>query len=185
MPWRIRQPGTDRGQWGCKIARVKNIKRINVFALVGVFVAAALIAFVTALGFYGDFPAINVLASTLMWVMAVVCGIAGWVIRRRIANGEVGMDRSQLNPVTVAQWLALGQAVAWVGAVIGGLYVGVGFYVVPKASTLVAASEDIPGVVSGALSCVAATIAGVWLERSCIAPPPDAPEPPLRSGAAA
>lgn len=164
---------------------MRDIKRINIRSLVGAFVAAALIAWVTALGFYGSFPAINVLASTLLWVMAVVCGVAGWVIRRRIAEGNVGMDRSQLNPVTVAQWLALGQAVAWVGSVIGGLYVGVGAYVLPKASDLVAASEDVPGIISGALACIAAAIAGVWLERSCIAPPPDAPDSRMTSGVAA
>ncbi|HIW95808.1 MAG TPA: DUF3180 domain-containing protein [Candidatus Corynebacterium gallistercoris] len=150
------------------------MKKVDVRALLLAGVAAGLIAWVTALGFYGDFPPIKPIASTLLWIFAAVCAVAGYVIRRRIAGGEVGMDTSQLNPVVVAQWLILGQAVAWIGAVLAGVYVGIGAYVLPHAGDLVAAEQDVPGVIAGALGAVAAAVAGVWLERGCEAPPPNA-----------
>lgn len=150
------------------------MKKLDVRALGLTAVAAGLIGWVTALGFYGDFPPIKPIASVLLWLFAVVCAVAGYVIRRRVAEGEVGMDTSQLNPVTVAQWLALGQAVAWIGAILAGVYVGVGVYVLPQAAELVAAEQDVPGIIAGSLGAAAAAVAGVWLERGCEAPPPNA-----------
>jgi len=59
-----------------------------------------------------------------------------------------------------------------------GLFAGAGMYVIPQAGRLMAAEADLPGVIAGAVGALAAVVAGMWLERSCEAPPPDAPLTP-------
>lgn len=154
------------------------LKRTQISTISAVAVVCALIAWVTTLSFYGSFPPIKTTGAVLLWVFALVCAVAGWVIRKRIGASGVGMDRSQIQPTTVAQWLALGQATAWGGSVFLGVFVGVGLYVLPNAGRLMAAEADVPGVIAGALGGLVAVVAGMWLERSCEAPPPDAPLTP-------
>lgn len=138
-------------------------------------VIAALIGWMTAFGFYGSFPPLGVVGSAVLFIMAVACGIAGLVVRKKIGEGEVGHDQSQMSPLTVAQLMVAGQAVAWIGSIIGGGYAGIGVHVMLHAGELTAAQNDVPGVIAGALGGLAAAAAGVWLERSCIAPPMDPP----------
>jgi len=155
------------------------LKRTKISTLAVVAIVFALIAWVSTLSFYGSFPPIKTTASVLLWVFAIVCAVAGWIIRKRIdSSSGVGMDRTQMQPTTVVQWLALGQATAWAGSVFLGMFVGAGLYVLPNAGHLMAAEADVPGVIGGALGALAAVVAGVWLERSCEAPPPDAPLTP-------
>lgn len=155
------------------------LKRTKISTLAVVAIVFALIAWVSTLSFYGSFPPIKTTGSVLLWIFAIVCAVAGWVIRKRIGSSSgVGMDRTQMQPTTVVQWLALGQATAWAGSVFLGMFVGAGLYVLPNAGHLMAAEADVPGVIAGALGALAAVVAGVWLERSCEAPPPDAPLTP-------
>ena len=70
------------------------------------------------------------------------------------------------------QFLLVGKASAWTGAIVGGAYAGIAVYVLPKAGELVAASGDVAGVVSSALGGAAMCVTGVVLERHCEAPPP-------------
>lgn len=151
------------------------MKPTNIKSLVAMAVVMGLLGVVGTLSFYGDFPPISVLNSVVLWVMAAVCAVAGWIISRRIENEEVGLDSSQMNPLSISNWMLVGKATAWIGAAFGGLYVGIGIYVLPKATDLVAANNDVAGVIAGALGGAAAAVAGAYLERSCIAPPPDAP----------
>lgn len=136
---------------------------------------AVLFGVVITLSFYGSFPPMGWRNSVVFWILAVVCAIAGWVISRRIADEEVGMDRSQISPLAVSNWMLTGRAVAWAGAIFGGFYIGMAIYVLPKAGYLVAADNDVPGMVAAILGATAAAAAGLYLERSCMAPPPDAP----------
>lgn len=136
---------------------------------------AVLFGVVITLSFYGHFPPIGWRNSAGFWGLAVVCVIAGWVIARRIADDNVGLDRSQISPLTVFNWMLVGRSAAWVGAIFSGFYVGVACYVLPQAGELVAARDDVPGIVAAILGAAAAMAAGLYLERSCQAPPPDAP----------
>ena len=132
--------------------------------VVGVVTAAA------AWAWYGSFPPVQVRDSLVLWVVAAAAGWLGVVVRRRIADGMVGFDRSQWSPVTVT-WCAMGgRAVAWVAAAVAGAYGGVAVYVLAHRAELVAAAGDVPGVVAGCLAALAATAAGVWLERGCAVP---------------
>lgn len=154
------------------------LKRTKISTVALVAIVCALIAWVSTLSFYGSFPPIKATSSVLLWIFAIVCAIGGWLIRKRIGNSGIGMDRTQMQPTTVTQWLALGKATAWAGAVFLGLFAGAGMYVIPQAGRLMAAEADLPGVIAGAVGALAAVVAGMWLERSCEAPPPDAPLTP-------
>lgn len=150
-------------------------KPTPVAALCWAAVIAMPIAWMVAWRFYGAFPPIGVMASILLFVMAGVCVAAGVVIRKKINDGDIGHDRSQMSPLTVAQWMLFGQAVAWIGAVLGGVYAGIAIHVLLNAAELTAAQNDVPGVLAGVLGGVGAAVAGAWLERSCVAPPVDPP----------
>lgn len=154
---------------------MNEMKPTAMSSLLWAAVIAALIAWMTAFGFYGSFPPLSVMGSVLLFLMAVGCGIAGKIVRKKISEGEIGHDRSQMSPITVAQLMITGQAVAWIGAVIGGAYTGIGVHVMLHAGELTAAQQDVPGVIVGALGGLAAAVAGAWLERSCVAPPMDPP----------
>lgn len=150
------------------------MKRTSIGALIGagVFVAAA--AAILTTRFYGSMLAIPATVSITLWVMAVVCGVLTWKVRsakEEDAHG-IGLDNSQLNPMTILQFMLVGRASAWTGAIVGGAYVGIAVYVIPRASELVAASNDLVGVVSSALGGLAMAVAGVVLERHCEVPPP-------------
>ncbi|KQB86192.1 DUF3180 domain-containing protein [Corynebacterium lowii] len=149
------------------------MKRTSLKALgaAGVFVAA--LAAIATWRFYGVLGAIPVTVSVTLWVMAVVCLYLALKVRSRRKDGRIGMDRSQLNPVMVAQFLVVGKASAWTGSLVGGAYVGMGIYILPQAGRLVAAANDVPGVVASALGGIALAAAGVFLERNCeVSPPP-------------
>ncbi len=154
---------------------MNNLKPTSVGAIVVAAVAAALIGAVTALSFYGNFPPIHVYSSAGMWIVAIVCAVCARIVKRKIDDGEVGQDASQISPLTVAVLGALGRAVAWAGAVVGGGYAGVSVYVLMRAGELSAAQSDVPGALAGMIGGGLAAAAGLWLERSCVAPPPDSP----------
>ena len=107
-----------------------------------------------------------------LWVIAAVAGWIAWVVKNRREEGRVGLDRTQLNPMMVANFMVFGKACAWAGAVCGGAYAGGLVYVLPRITTLAAASGDTPPLVAGTLGGLALSVAGVILERVCEVSPP-------------
>ena len=140
----------------------------RIIAVVGFFAAAALILVGR---FYGSMSPIRPIDAISMMLVAVVCGVGWWLVRKNVSQGRVGMDRSQLNPLTAAGWLVLGRAAAYTGAVVGGVYLGIAIHVLPRMSSLVAAHDDAAGVVVCTLAGLAASAAGLALERACTVPP--------------
>ncbi|MGP6174631.1 DUF3180 domain-containing protein [Corynebacterium sp. A21] len=136
----------------------------------GVFVTLA--AAILTWGFYGRMAEVPVAVSLTLWVMAAVCVFLAQKVKSRLADGRIGQDNSQLNPVTAAQFLIIGKASAWTGAIIGGAYVGMATYIIPVAAALSAAAADLPGVVASATGGIALSVAGLYLERTCHVPPP-------------
>ncbi|MDO5032260.1 DUF3180 domain-containing protein [Corynebacterium sp.] len=137
----------------------------------GLFVAAA--AAILTTRFYGSMIAIPATVSVSLWAVTVVCVFLTIKVRSAKEDGHgIGLDSSQLNPMTIAQFMLVGKASAWTGTIVGGAYAGMAVYVVPKASELVAAASDLTGVVTSALGGLAMAIAGVVLERHCEVPPP-------------
>lgn len=135
---------------------------------------AVVVGFAAAWTFYGSFPRITVGSSLALWVFAIVAAVLALLVRRRIEDGSVGQDRSQMSPVFISRCALFGKAAAWIGAVVGGLYAGVTVYVLLRHSELLAAQQDTPGAVTCLVAGAAMAGAGVWLERSCLVPPGDA-----------
>lgn len=147
--------------------------RTSISALIGtaLFVAAA--AAILTTRFYGSMLAIPATVSISLWAMALVCVLLTLKVRGAKEDEHgIGLDNSQLNPMTIAQFLLVGKASAWTGAIVGGAYVGMAVYVVPRAGELVAAAGDLVGVVTSALGGAAMCVSGVVLERHCEVPPP-------------
>lgn len=146
---------------------------ISVLVAVAAFCAAAM-AIVTW-GFYGYMTRVPLSVSATLWLMAAVC--IGCTLKVRAAKKKdshgIGLDRSQLNPITIARFAMVGKASAWTGAIVGGAYAGMATFVLPKASQLVAASEDVVGVVACVLGGLAMSVSGILLERACELPPGD------------
>ncbi|WKD58158.1 hypothetical protein CAPI_08155 [Corynebacterium capitovis DSM 44611] len=136
----------------------------------GGFCAAA--AFILIRRFYGAIAGIDVTLSLPLWIVAAVCLFSAYMVRKRREEGKVGLDRSQLNPLMAANFMLMGKASAWSGAVCGGVFAGVLVYVAPRVSALLAAEADLPGAVSGTFGGLALAVAGVVLERSCEVSPP-------------
>lgn len=146
--------------------------RTNITALVGVagfFAAAALIL---VRRFYGSWQTISPLWSLPLWAIAAMCAFLAVMVRRRRKEGRVGLDRSQINPMMMANFMVIAKASAWSGAIIGGWFLGLAVWVLPRMNTLTAAQADLPGVIAGTLGGVALAVAGVILERSCEVSPP-------------
>lgn len=149
------------------------MKRTSLGALIGVGVFMAAAAAILTTRFYGSMMAIPVTVSATLWLMVVVSlGLTWKVDKATDEDHGIGLDNSQLNPMTIAQFMLVGKASAWTGAIVGGLYAGVAVYVIPNAGTLVAASDDLAGVLASAVGGIAMSAAGLRLERHCETPPP-------------
>lgn len=148
------------------------MKSTNWVALIGlgVFVAAASLLLVAR--FYGSMSSVPISVALMLWAMTILCVLLAVRLRGRIRDEKIGQDRSQLNPVTAAEFLIVGKTSAWTGALFGGAYTGMACYVVAKYSELAAAAQDTPVVVAAALGGVGMSAAGYWLEKCCTVPPP-------------
>ncbi|MFP7366226.1 DUF3180 domain-containing protein [Corynebacterium callunae] len=136
----------------------------------------AAVAAILTWRFYGAMSTIPMKVSITLWVLAIICGWAAVRVQGKVDEGMVGQDASQMNPLTIAYLAMLGRASAWGGAIVGGIYVGMASFVIPRVGELSAAQADMPGVLASALGGIALAGAGLYLERSCQAPPPQSGE---------
>lgn len=152
---------------------MKKMKQVAPSALVIAAVIAAALVWVTALGFYAHFPSIKLTTGSVLWIAAIICGVQGFIMRKKLEDNAIGLDRSQINPMTVAFSGVFGQSVAWIGAIFAGAYGGLVMFLVFNAGHLVAAQDDTPGAIVGMLGGAMAAVAGKWLEQNCLTPPED------------
>lgn len=148
------------------------MNRTPISGLIGAAAFAAAAAWILARRFFGTFGSMTMVVPMSLWVLAAVCGCFAYMVKKRREEGSVGLDRSQLNPLTVANLLVFGKACAWGGAVCGGVYAGALGYVAPRLGMLAAAADDFPALLAGALGGLACAAAGVVLERACEVEPP-------------
>lgn len=147
------------------------MNRTSVGLLATSAVAATVVSFAAVWVFYGSYPPLRVSGSAALWIFAVIAGVLAVTVRRRIRDGEVGQDRSQMSPVFISRCALFGKAAAWIGVLLGGFYAGVTGYVLFRHGDLLAAQQDTPGAVVALLAAAAMAVAGVLLERSCMVPP--------------
>lgn len=147
--------------------------KTNIWALLatGAFVACA--SWILCRRFYGVMVAIPATVSITLWVMAVVCVLLAIKVNRAKADDAhgIGLDRTQLNPLTIAQFLLVGKASAWTGTIVGAGYGGLALYIIPQVGELSAAAADAPGVIASVVGGAAMAIAGLVLEHQCQVPP--------------
>lgn len=128
--------------------------------------------------FYGSFVPIPWAVSVTLWLLVVVNVAAAQKVKSSMEEEHsIGLDRSQLDPMTVALFAAMAKASAWTGSIVGGIYLGIASYVVPNAGRLEAAAEDLPGVLTSLIGAIALVVAALYLERHCETPPPTDGEP--------
>ncbi|MDV7199521.1 DUF3180 family protein [Rhodococcus kroppenstedtii] len=142
-------------------------------------VTAAVAAWLLIRTFYGTVPPIFPFAGASLYPVAVVLVVVGVVVRSRLRSRRIGPGPGQLHPITVARAAALAKAAALVGAAAAGVWAGVLVHLVPLRGVLRAASEDLPGVVVGAVAGVVTVGAALWVEHCCRTPdePGDDPAP--------
>lgn len=138
------------------------------------FAAAAFFAactYMLMLRFYGALVPVPAAVPVTLLGMAALCVGFALHIRRSVAQRRVGLDRTQLNPLRAAGYLAFAKASEWMAAIMGGTYLGMAGYVLPRAGRLSAAAADAPVVVAAVIASVALAAAARWLERNCMTPP--------------
>lgn len=148
------------------------MKPTSVTALVGTWGLFAAATLIIVQQFYSMMAAVPASVAITLWAMAALCVLLAWTVRGKISDNRIGFDRSQLEPTKVAYYLVIGKTSAWTGAIFAGIYTGMGVYVIPRMSFLLSAGDDGPRVIAAGLGGLALSAAGLWLERSCTAPPP-------------
>ncbi|AKK03986.1 DUF3180 domain-containing protein [Corynebacterium epidermidicanis] len=148
------------------------MKLTSIPGLIGSFIFFLLAAFILSRAYYGQMGPVSIRATFTLWFLAAVCVILSLRVRERKEKGEIGLDRSQLSPLVAANFLVIGKATSWTGAIVGGCYAGLAAHVLPNIGQLTAAANDAPAVISGTLGGICAAIAGVYLDRNCETPPP-------------
>lgn len=137
--------------------------------LSGLFTASA--SAIITWHFFSWIPPVPVSVPVLLFVLAAVCLYLGWKVGSRISEGRIGLDRSQMSPMMVANCLVIAKASAWTGAITGGCYGGMVGYLVVHRNLLAAAAEDLPMVAAAFLAGVILAGAGLYLEHNCHVPP--------------
>lgn len=151
------------------------IRELLVIALI-----ATVVAWVATRIAYGSFPPISDFAGASLYPVAAIEAALGFFIRARVNDSQIGADRHQLHPITVARAVALAKASAQVGAAAAGVWLGFLGWVFPQRGTLRAAAADSPGALIGCGAGIVLVVAALWLEYCCRAPedPTDTPAAP-------
>jgi hypothetical protein len=143
--------------------------------LTAVAVLTAVVGYMLVVLTYRWFPPITL--WTGISLLAVAIAEAGWAfyVRAKINDGEIGDAPGWLHPLAVARSVLIAKASAWVGALVGGWWVGVLVYLLPRRSTMKVAGEDTAGAAMAAVCALALVIAALWLQHCCKSPeePPD------------
>lgn len=146
--------------------------RIAASTLVLVALVAAVAGFVLTGTFLGSLPPVGWSWLTLV-VVALIDLLLALRIRSAISDGGVGLDRSQMHPLTIARCAALGQASAVLGAAAGGLGAGLCLFFIPRVGELAAASDEAGPSAAVLISGALLVAAGLFLESACRTPPSD------------
>ncbi|MBY4130804.1 DUF3180 domain-containing protein [Rhodococcus fascians] len=138
--------------------------------VLGLFLLASIGTWLLVRVFYGSLPPIPVYAGASLYLVAVVEVVTAVMVRNRIAEHRVGTGLHDLSPLTVYRALVLAKASLLVGTAVVGVSVGFLVYVMPRATTVRAASSDRVGAIVALVAGVAVVAAAVWLEQCCRTP---------------
>lgn len=107
--------------------------------------------------------------SSVLTVAALAVALAGWAwsFRRRLGDG-----RSPVDPFVAVRTAALAMAASRSGAVIAGLYAGIGGWYASDLSTPAARDRALT-CVAGVVAAIALLVVALWLEKICRLPGDD------------
>ena len=137
--------------------------------LLAVAVVAALALWIVIRYNYGAFPSLPWLAGISLYAVAALEVVIGFVVRKRIADREIGSGSRQLHPINAARLVALAKASAILGAVAAGGWAGILIFLLQNL-ILDAARADRPGAIIGIVGGVLLAAAALWLEHCCRTP---------------
>lgn len=116
---------------------------------------------------YGSMPPLPTLAGSTMVLFAAAEVVLGFNLRSRIQRRP---GAEPVEALTAAKALLVAKASSLTAAVIGGAWLGVLAYVMPRQDEIDAASDDTWAAAVGVLSSAALVGAALWLEYCCRIP---------------
>ena len=151
--------------------------------LVALAAGLALASWLLVRSAYGSLPALDWWLPLPLAVLAVAEALGARTLRARLAAeraaragrapqaGRTARPVEPVEPLLVARLAVLGQASAYVGAVVAGIWAGVLAHVGPAADRIHAAGDDVVTAVIGVVCSLALVGAALWLEQVCRIPP--------------
>lgn len=149
------------------------MERTSWVTLLLIIVVAAVVGVLAGTQFFGVVPPLSYFTAFTFAGIAAVCGGYGWKVKQAIAHGKVGMDRSQLHPITIARVLALAKASAIVAAVGVGAVGGYTIVLAVRRSEIAAAGQDLPAGIAITIAAVVLLVVSLVVEMWCEVPPGD------------
>lgn len=135
--------------------------------LAALFVGATVISWVLVRQLYGDIPPLRWYMPVWAGVLALAEAVFGLRLKDRIARRR---GAEPVDPIIAARALALGKASAYVGALLGGLWLGFTGYLAGQWGFLASAERDAVVAIIGVVLSLALGAAGLWLESCCRVP---------------
>lgn len=113
---------------------------------------------------YGSMESIPRFAGGMLLILGLLELIGGFVVRDRIQTGRM------TEAIVVSRVVIIAKASSQLGVIMLGGWLGALLYLGAHSTTLIAAKEDIPSAVIGAICAAALLAAAVWLEYCCRTP---------------
>lgn len=142
-------------------------RKRDLAAAVGI---TAVVCYLVVVLSYRWFPPITLWSGVSLLAVAIAEAGWGYFVRKRIADGQIGIGAGRLHPLAVARSVGIAKASAWVGALVLGWWIGVLGYLLPRRDVMRVAGEDTAGAVVAALCALALLTAGLWLQHCCTSP---------------
>ncbi|MGW0039573.1 DUF3180 domain-containing protein [Gordonia sp. NPDC003376] len=139
------------------------------FDLAVIVVIVGITAWILVRYNYSSLPPLPTLAGIVLYILAVIEAVTGFVVRARVEGRQVGRARGQLHPLTAARVVALAKASSILGAIATGLWAGLLVFLLTRHG-VTAAEHDTPAAVIGLIGGVVLTAAALWLEFCCRTP---------------
>jgi len=138
--------------------------------LTAAVVGTAVIGYLLVVKLYRWFPPITVWTGLSLLAVAIAEALWARYVRTKINDGEIGAGPGLLHPLTVARWLIVAKASAWVGALVLGWWVGVLVYFFTLRPRPQVVEQDTAGALVAAASALALVVAALWLQHCCKSP---------------
>lgn len=143
------------------------MKPTRIPELAATLVVVAIVVYLLVRSSYSALPALPALAGVTLLVLAAIEVVLGFALKARI---ERRPGTKPVEPLVAARAVALAKASAVAGAVMGGVWLGMLGYLLPRRTELAAAAGDTPGAVIGLACALALTAAALWLQHCCRTP---------------